>query len=105
MWQTKFGGDEAIVGSALELDGTPHTVIGILEPRANFGPFSDVDLWAPLDLGAGRAAPRNARSLTVVGLLKPGVTVAEANQEIHAVALQLQREYPTTNGGWDARAV
>jgi len=105
MWRTKFGGDEAIVGSALELDGTPHTVIGVLDPRADFGPFSNIDLWAPLELGAGRAAPRNVRSLTVVGLLKPGVTVAAANQEIHAVSLQLQREYPATNGGWDARAV
>ena len=105
MWQTKFGGDETIVGSALALDGAPHTVIGILEPRANVGPFSSIDLWAPLDLGAGGTGPRDGRMMAVVGLLKAGVTVAQANQEIHAVSLQLQREYPATNGGWDARVV
>jgi putative ABC transport system permease protein len=105
MWQTKFGGDESIVGSALALDGAPHTVIGILEPRADVGPFSSIDLWAPLDLGAGRSAPHDGRIMAVVGLLKAGVTVAQANQEIHAVSLQLQREYPATNGGWDARVV
>jgi putative ABC transport system permease protein len=105
MWQAKFGGEESIVGSSLALDGAPHTVVGILEPRANVGPFSSIDLWAPLDLGAGRAGSREARAMAVVGLLKPGITIAEANQEIHAAAVQLQREYPLTNGGWDARVV
>jgi predicted permease len=103
MWQTKFGADESIVESALTLDGAPHTVVGVLEARVDVGPFSSIDLWVPLDLEQGRAGSRDGRVLAVVGLLKPGVTAAQAHQEIHTVSVQLQREHPSTNGGWDAR--
>jgi predicted permease len=105
MWQAKFGGDESIVGSAITLDGAPHTVIGVLEARVDVGPFSSIDLWAPLNLEQGRAGSRDGRVLAVVGLLKPGTTAAQAHQEIHGVSVQLQREYPSTNGGWDARVL
>jgi putative ABC transport system permease protein len=105
MWQTRLGGEESIVGGALTLDGVPHTVIGILGPHVGVGAFSSIDLWAPLELGTARTTPRDSRVLGLVGLLKAGVSVEQAHQEIHAVALQLQSEFPSTNGGWDARVV
>lgn len=78
--------------------------MGVLEPHVdNF--FQTVDLWVPFDLAAGRRAPRDARSLVVVGVRKPGVTVAQAHAEVHTLALQLAAEHPDTNQGWDARVV
>jgi predicted permease len=43
--------------------------------------------------------------LVVAGVLKPGVTVAQAHEEVHALAMQLAAEHPDTNRGWDARVV
>ena len=104
LWQTTLTGDPAVVGSSVTLDGVAHTIVGVLDPRLDTV-FPSVDLWVPFDLAAARDAPRDARSLTVVGILKPGVTVAQAHGEVHAVALQLAAEHEETNRGWDARVV
>jgi predicted permease len=104
LWQTALGADPAVIGSTITLDGVARTIVGVFDPRLD-SVFQSADVWVPFDLVAARKGPRELRSLTVVGILKPGITVAQAHDEVHNIALQLAGEHPDTNHGWDARAV
>ena len=72
-WTRQFGGDAAIVGQALTLNGRPHTVVGVVSPAIEFGNLSDIDVWVPLTVD--RAAPRDRRIYRITGRLAPGVTI------------------------------
>ncbi len=107
-WQVRFGGTDDIVGKTLRLNGVVFTVIGIAPPEfigvnAIFGP----DLWIPASM-AERLLPNQMqaalgdRSKAVfqgVGRLNPGVTRAQAQANMAAIAANLAREYPAANEG------
>jgi predicted permease len=98
LWQRRFGGDPAVVGRMLTLDGAPHTVVGVLQQQFFF-PVRDAELAAPLapDADPQRAVRTSVNFLRAVGRLKPTVTRARAEEELTAVARQLQQEYPEAN--------
>jgi predicted permease len=99
LWQRRFGGDRGVVGRTLDLDGQPHTVIGILPPRMGFA--TRADLWQPL--APDPASNRSNHTLGVVGRLRPGVTIDAATAEMRAIARQLGQQYPETNSEWGVR--
>ena len=106
LWREKFGGDNAIIGRTIALDGNPFTVIGVLPPRFELlrraEIFVPLGLWfTPQDNLFKRA---NQFPLYVLGRLKDGVTLAQARADLSAVAAQLEREYPETNRGRRAAA-
>ena len=100
LWQRRFGANPAIVGSDILLDGQPYTVVGVMPPSFRFAPFwqTRAELWAPLALTA-RRDDRDGRSLRVFGRLRAGVSLAQAQQEMTAIASRLEREHPSTNTG------
>ena len=67
-WTRQFGSDPTVVGSVLELDGEPHTIVGVLGPEVEIGGFSEIDVWTPLALDAAQA-DRGDRTLRVTGRL------------------------------------
>ena len=91
-WQRRFGGQRSAVGQTLRLDSLPYTIIGVLPPSFQF-PGRDMDAWVPL-----RPTPDERQSgafwLETVGRLKPGVSLAQAQQEMTAIAIQLGAERP-----------
>jgi len=101
-WQRRFAGDPAIIGSALTLDGKRVSVIGVLEPAIEIGNLSEIDVWVPLVPDPAESG-RDRRELEMVGRLAPGVTVAQADAELRALAAALERDHPVTNRGWGAR--
>jgi putative ABC transport system permease protein len=101
-WQKRFGGDPSVVGRAVTLNGKPATVVGVLAPDIEIGNLSVIDAYVPLVLTRD-GSRRDERVVQVSGRLAPGVTHEQATAEVHAVAARLQRDYPTTNTGWDAR--
>lgn len=103
VWQGRLGGDESLVGRTIFLDGEAVSVIGVLDPKYPTGALGD--LWMPLSLEAGRYGPRDNRTVALVGLLQPEATLLDAHQEVRTIALQLQREHPSTNSGMEARVV
>ncbi|MGH9311947.1 MAG: ABC transporter permease [Vicinamibacterales bacterium] len=103
LWQRRFGGDPLILQRTIQLDSIPYTIVGVAPAGFNF-PLSN-DLWAPLAFDAETAANRRSRNLTVVGRLKPGVSVAAADAELQLIAGQLEKQYPQTNTGYGADAV
>ena len=102
LWQRQFGGDASVLGSSLTLSGQPYTVVGIMPPDFRYG--SEKDLWAPLRTDTPNAARRN-EYLDVVGRLKPGVTVEQADVEIATIAKRLAEQYPATNANFQSEVV
>ena len=89
LWQRKFGGDEAIIGRQIRLDGVTHTVVGVLPRGFNFPP--NKDLLAPLALKSSDLSNYGWYSLTVVARLKSEVTRSQAEAELSTI---LRREPP-----------
>lgn len=90
-WQRRFGGDPAIVGTTLRLSGYPMTVIGVTPPGFDgLDPGQATDLRVPLAIQAElRQAPstlrqRGARELNIIGRLKRGVSLEQAQQIVSA---------------------
>ena len=101
-WTRQFDADPAVVGTTVGLNGAQHTVVGVLEPDAEIGGLSRIDVWAPLGLDVAQAA-RDERTLRVAGRLKSGVTLEQATADIQTIARRLEETYPVTNTGWNAR--
>ena len=100
-WRRQFASDPTIIGKAIELDGTPITIVGVLPDSFDFGavfsPGAKVDLFTPLDLNMERDW---GNIVTFVGRLKPGVTVAQALDDANRVApnIYFNVKYPQTLG-------
>ena len=105
LWERHFGGAPTAVGQVITLNGKPFTVVGVAPAEFRGAGLDDepVDVWVPIwsqPRLLGRAEDELRRRenyvwtwLTVVGRLKPGVTVDEARTNISALAAQLGREY------------
>ncbi len=94
VWIRRFGGDPAIVGSTVVLDGEPHTVIGVL--RASFRSDPPADFYLPLQ--ADPASANQAHFLSVAARLKPGVTLEAAKAELKVAAERFRQAYPDAIG-------
>jgi putative ABC transport system permease protein len=99
LWRRRFGGDPAVVGSEIRLEGRVTTVIGVAEPA--FPIASNADLWVPLKLGPAARTARG-RWMSVIGRLAPGASAAAAQEEMRSVAATLEQELPDRNAGWSA---
>jgi putative ABC transport system permease protein len=102
LWRRRFGADPRLVGRTIDLDGRPHTVVGIAPEGFQFP--SRAELWIPLAL---EITPdmRGGHFLGVVGRLKPGLSVERAQAELSVIAGRLAKQYPDTNTGWTVSAV
>jgi len=94
LWVRRFGGDPAIVGRAIVLDGEPYTVIGVL--RAPFRSYPPADLYLPLQ--ADPASTNQGHFLAVAARLKPGVTLEAAKAEMSVAAERFRQAYPDAIG-------
>ncbi|HWM90807.1 MAG TPA: ABC transporter permease [Thermoanaerobaculia bacterium] len=99
LWNRRFGGDLHILGKTLVVDGQSHTVVGVLEPGFHFQ--EEADLWVPLALDPADLPPQHP--LVVVGLLKKGVDLDEAQSEMATIATRLVHDYPDTNAGYSVQ--
>ena len=104
LWQRRFGSDPNVLGQTVTLNGKSFTVIGVMPEDFQF-PYIGGELWTPLVFDQQTAANRGNHYLQVVGLLRDGVTIEQADAEIRAIADRLQQIYPETNGGRTAAVV
>jgi putative ABC transport system permease protein len=110
LWQRRFGGDPGIVGSAIQLNGAPATVIGVMPPDVPMLMKNNSLVGKPIDLWATWVLPANARDargryMSVLARLKPGVTLQQAQTEMDAIAAALTAELPTIDTGWTVRVL
>ncbi len=117
LWRRLFNRDPAALGQTISLNEEPHTIVGIVPDAADFGvlqvlsaaaygrAFADrgegtrADLWVPLR-GDPQALPRSTHPILMVGRLALGIAPAAAQDELAAIAADLERAYPeNTNRG------
>jgi putative ABC transport system permease protein len=102
-WQSHYGGDRNILGRKIMLNGNPTNVVGILPPDFHF-PRWKADLYVPMPLERGEAR-QEGRYLSTIARLKPGVSLAQAQQDLAAVAKQLSHEWPDMDKDWSTATV
>ena len=96
LWLRTFASSQAIVGRSLEVDGTKMTIVGVMPATFHF-PARTVDLWEPLTVFPNWSAlrvKRNTPSGFVVGRLKRGVSLSQAQADMKLVGAQLAQHYP-----------
>jgi putative ABC transport system permease protein len=95
LWTRRFGADARLIGTDIQVNGKPYTVIGVMDKKMIFPGGSE--LWIPIEWTGKETADRTKPQLEVFGRLKPGVTLEQARQEMKAEAQMLAAEYPTSN--------
>lgn len=96
-WQRRFGGDSSVIGRALTLNGTAHTIIGVLPPSFFIPTWeSDLIVAQPLETDP-RREDRGTNFLRAIARVKPGVSLAEAQAEFTALTRHLVQRYPDTD--------
>src|SRR6266853_4936775 len=95
-WRRRFNGDPATVGRQLHFGTYSYTIIGVM-PASFLFPLRGVDLWSVSAPDAPHARSREYTWFKVIGRLKPGVSVAEAQANLAAVQAQLGKAFPKTD--------
>src|SRR6185436_12813936 len=96
LWQTRYGGDPAVIGRQVRLDDEAYTVVGVM-PREFRFPTADAQLWAPLRFTEENYVDRNDNWMYVVGRLRPDASLGQAQAEMDVIAAQSRQQYPKEN--------
>ena len=104
-WQARFGGDPAMVGKTIVINGTTFTVIGVVAPKTQV-PLGAPDVMVPVGYYPNaHGLDRGVRGVAAAGRMKPGVTVEAAQRDLSAISKQLEQELPATNAATGADVV
>jgi len=98
-WNLNFGGDSAVLGQSIILDGVPYTVVGVANPDIEYPPGGDY--WIPATFDYDREY-RDFRYLGVIGRLRDDVSLADGQTELAQLSETIASENPETNAGWSA---
>jgi putative ABC transport system permease protein len=110
LWQRRFAADAAVVGSTLQINGRPVTVIGVMPPDARFFlkrwslTGKPAEMWMPFAFSAASRTPRG-RYMSAIARLKPGVALSAAQAQMDTVMAGLRTEFPQFDAGWGALLV
>ena len=103
LWQRRFGSDAGVIGQTLKLGGEGFTVIGVMPRDFRLPDQRERELWTPIAFTENERNFHHARFTDVVGRLKPGVTVEQAQAEMTAIADRLSQVHPDALEGWTIR--
>jgi putative ABC transport system permease protein len=98
LWQNRFSSDPNAVGQTISLDGKSNTIVGVL--ARDYPILSKADLWYPAPFRNGGMSSRRSHFLRPIGLLRPGVSISQAQSELDTIAARLSKAYPDTNTDW-----
>jgi putative ABC transport system permease protein len=110
LWRSRFNSDPQLIGRNITLDNRSHTVVGVAPAGFQFPIAAEpADLWTTIAYDATGDDPMTAQRglgyLRVIGRLKPGVNMTQAQAEMDGVARRLERQYPDDNAHWGPRLV
>jgi len=102
-WREHFGSDPSIVGQNVTLNQQSYTVIGVMPSRFEMPP--SVQIWTPLAWTNEEKAVRGEHHFSVIGRLKPGMDLKQAQAEMNTISSRLEQQYPADDKGWGAVVV
>jgi putative ABC transport system permease protein len=103
LWQRRFGGDRAVVGRTIAVNGEATRVIGIMPPGFAFPTHGQA--WVPFTVEGAMEGHGNRGYAGAIGRLRPGVTLEQAQRDLDLISRRLQQAFPRDNTGWDAEAI
>jgi putative ABC transport system permease protein len=107
-WERRYGGDPAVIGQPITLDGEILTIVGVMPEgftiRTNELAESRAELWMPFPLVPGDRTGMGG-SLNVVARLAPGVTLDQAQVELSLIARRIEQEHPSYSHDWGVNVV
>jgi predicted permease len=111
-WQRRFGGDRQVIGKQVRLGGKPATIVGVMEKefRGQFSVF-EMDAYAPLSTAFDKSSAsnfwnsRDIHLMLVLGRLKPGITLAQAQSRFDVISRRLAAQYPVTDKDLSVRVM
>ncbi|HEY3040204.1 MAG TPA: ABC transporter permease [Pyrinomonadaceae bacterium] len=104
MWQRRFGGNKEIIGQSLTLNGDSYTVVGVLPASFEFA-MRAADLWRPYQPTEAQLTRRFMHGTNVIGRLKTGVTLEQAQTELSLIASRIEQENKQSHAGTGLRLV
>jgi predicted permease len=93
LWQRRFGGNPDVIGKSLSLGNEPYTIVGIIGPQFVSDP--EAEFWLPYQFPP--VSDDMNHYFLVAGLLKPGVTLEQANAQLKLASVQYRRDFPRSN--------
>ncbi|MCG3161859.1 MAG: hypothetical protein JMDDDDMK_03074 [Acidobacteria bacterium] len=96
VWRDRFGADPNLLGQTLTLNNQLFTVVGVT-PEGFRAPFSDVEVWMPIQYHPNFSLERKDTDAAVIGRLKLGMSLRQAQAEMETIAARLAQQYPETN--------
>jgi putative ABC transport system permease protein len=103
LWQTRYGADPAILTRTIDLDQKRYSIVGVMPASFRFTWDQEMDVFVPLVLTPeerSESGRGTSRDLQTQARLKPGMSIAQAQSAMDALANSLAREYPEANKGW-----
>jgi len=97
LWRATFHSDPSIVNKAITLDGNAYTVLGVMPPGFNYP--SSVEIWTPSNIAPSAYDDFSHTYIRILGRLRPGVTLAQAQKTLNDVEAQVATEHPQTDSG------
>ena len=115
LWQRRFGADPDIAGKRILIDREPATVMGVLPAWFRFpaagelpeglGFSASPSIWTLDVVTPQQARNRGGKSRALVGRLKPGISMQQAEEDLNVIAADIARESPRSNAGWTVRVI
>jgi len=112
LWVDQFGADKSILGRTVNLSGNPYTIIGVMPASFRFPVTSPENgVWTTLAVDDDPTEPkpvttqRGAHFLNTIGRMKPGVSVAQVDQDLKSIARNLAKQYPNSNSQHDSARI
>ena len=103
LWQRRFGGDPGILGQTISLEGDVYEVVGVMP--AGFAFPSWAELWRPMRMNERLAQGRGNNNFLVLGRLRSGVTIEQAESELISIATGIAEEFPDFKQDWSVALV
>lgn len=95
IWRDLYHGDRGIVGRSIPVNGTPYTVIGVMPDGFAFPANTGGNaIWTPIAENDKELQDRGSAMMSVIGRLRPGISIADATREMNSIHDQLRHEYP-----------
>ena len=100
LWQRRFGGSDSVIGSKIQISNFSITIVGVMPPGFDYP--TQTEIWFPLPIDPAKEKRFN-RFLNVVGRLKPGVDIEQAQSEMTVINERLAQNYVETNRAWNVK--
>ncbi len=94
-WRRNFGGSTGTIGQTVDLNAERYTIVGVMPSTFHFPGTTDV--WVPIDMAGKQFSQRGNHGLNVIGRIKRNVTLAQARQDLLAISLRLEKQFPDGN--------